>query len=130
MKKCSKKNEFFFFRKIILDLSKHLNPGSFIPHLYQDLPPIGSKIGGKPGDDSNDINTGHGGLDNLNISTIPSFGSKLGLLLPNPAPDVSPHPDQIMSTTAATTATTGPFSKYHSEKNTHTMSNMLTSTIT
>lgn len=100
-------------------MSKHLNPGSFIPHLYQDLPPIGSKIGGKPGDDINDINTGHGGLDNLNISTIPSFGSKLGLLLPNPAPDVSPHPDQIMSTTAATTATTGPFSKYHSEK-THT----------
>lgn len=69
-------------------------PTSFMPHLYQDLPPIGKKSN----DDNSTTNSGPDGLG-LNISTtmIPSFGSKLGLLLPDPAPDVAPNPDSILS---------------------------------
>lgn len=69
-----------------IDVAKHLNPTSFIPHLYQDLPPIGSK------NDSNASNSGHADLD-ISTSMIPTFGSKLGLMLPDPAPDVAPNPD-------------------------------------
>lgn len=73
-------------------------PTSFMPHLYQDLPPIGNKFSSKS-NDSNAANPGHGNLD-LDISTsmIPSFGSKLGLLLPDPAPDVAPNPEKLMPT--------------------------------
>lgn len=75
-----------------------MNPTSFIPHLYQDLPPIGNKLIGKGG--NNATGTAHSNID-LDISTsmIPSFGSKLGLLLPDPAPDVAPNPDQTMTAT-------------------------------
>lgn len=85
------------------DVTKHLNPSSFIPHLYQDLPPIGNKISGK----NEDYHETGSGLD-VNVSSIPTFASKLGLPLPNPAPEVSPQPDQIHSTSITTT---GPFNK-------------------
>lgn len=99
----------------ISDIAKHLNPTSFMHNLYQDLPPIGTKFPGKSlGDENNETNAGHTNLD-LNISTIPSFGSKLGLLLPNPAPEVAPHPEQTLSTSS----TTGPFSKYFIPVTTH-----------
>ncbi|XP_031622233.1 nuclear inhibitor of protein phosphatase 1 [Contarinia nasturtii] len=82
------------------DMTKHLNPTSFIPHLYQDLPPIGSKFGDKLNDGSIGSNSGHGSLDvNISPSVVPSFGSKLGLLLPDPAPEVAPNPDKIISLT-------------------------------
>lgn len=76
-------------------------PGSFMPHLYQDLPPIGSKSA--KGEGITSAHSGHSSVD-LNISTsmIPSFGSKLGLLLPDPAPDVAPNPDKLLSTTTNT----------------------------
>lgn len=78
----------YFF---VSDVTKHMMPTSFMPHLYQDLPPIGKK--------SNENNTTNSDGLGLNISTtmIPSFGSKLGLLLPDPAPDVAPNPDNILS---------------------------------
>lgn len=75
-----------------------------MPHLYQDLPPLSgygqsNKYPGKLDDEINSGPHGHHNMD-LNISTsmIPSFGSKLGLLLPDPAPDVSPNKDKPIST--------------------------------
>lgn len=98
-----------------------MNPTSFIPHLYQDLPPIGNKFVNKSSDGTSPSNPGHGNLD-LDISTsmIPSFGSKLGLLLPDPAPDVAPNPEKLLPTTTTTTTPLGvaQTSKYshHDEK--------------
>lgn len=99
---CIKLNFYGFFFCVKIDVAKHLNPSSFIPHLYQDLPPIGNnyKLGGKPGDGISGSSIGH---DDSSSSVIPSFGSKLGLLLPDPAPDVAPNPDALPS------ATTTPF---------------------
>lgn len=71
------------------------------------MPPIGNKIGGK-NEDYHETGSGHSGLE-LNVSSIPTFASKLGLPLPNPAPEVSPQPE-MHSTSIITT--TGPFSKY------------------
>lgn len=100
----------FLFCK--LDLSKHLNPSSFIPHLYQDLPPIGNKLTGKSVDSHSGSSLGHD-LD-IAPSVIPSFGSKLGLLLPDPAPDVAPNPE-----TLPTATTTTPFGVSHQSKYRH-----------
>lgn len=61
--------------------AKHLHPSSLLPHLYQGLPPIAENM--KPGGTS-DGETSHSNLV-----------SKLGLLLPNPAPDVLPTDDII-----------------------------------
>lgn len=58
-------------------LLKQFN-ASLVPHLYQDLPPSGD--GPKTTADE------EGGMG--------SIGSKLGLLLPNPAPDVAPLYDE------------------------------------
>lgn len=54
-----------------LKLAKHLHPSSIIPHLYQDLPP--------------ETNTG-GVSSSMNIYS--SLSSRLGMVLPNPAPEV------------------------------------------
>lgn len=105
----------FFFRIFRLcksDLAKHLNPSSFIPHLYQDLPPIGNKLTGKAGDSHGGSSLGHD-LD-IAPSVIPSFGSKLGLLLPDPAPDVAPTPETLPAAT-----TTTPFGVSHQSKYRH-----------
>lgn len=98
--------------------SKQMSATSFLPHLYQDLPPLSgynqtNKIGGKSEDEMNVTAGAHGQHNvDLGISTsmIPSFGSKLGLLLPNPAPDVTPNTDEThsMSMTTTTTTTTTP----------------------
>lgn len=57
-------------------LLKQFN-ASLVPHLYQDLPPSST--------------TNESRTDSEGISTLGgSIGSKLGLLLPNPAPDVTP----------------------------------------
>lgn len=64
-------------------LLKQFN-ASLVPHLYQDLPPSStedSRTGGES--DSDSIGLGAGGI-----------GAKLGLLLPNPAPDVTPLYDE------------------------------------
>lgn len=37
----------------------------------------------------------------ISPTVIPSFGSKLGLLLPDPAPDVAPNPEVLPSATTA-----------------------------
>lgn len=78
-------------------------PASFMPHLYQDLPPIGNKLANRSTEGNANAHSGPSSMD-LNISTsmIPSFGSKLGLLLPDPAPDVAPNLDKILSTTTNT----------------------------
>uniref|UniRef100_A0A1L8DN52 Nuclear inhibitor of protein phosphatase 1 n=1 Tax=Nyssomyia neivai TaxID=330878 RepID=A0A1L8DN52_9DIPT len=52
------------------DIAKHLHPTVLVPHLYHGLPPADE----------------HG----TDEETPLTLGSKLGLLLPNPAPDVLP----------------------------------------
>lgn len=56
--------------------TKHLHPTNMVPHLYHGLPPTADE-----GKFSMDVDEGSAPL---------SLGSKLGLLLPNPAPDVLP----------------------------------------
>ncbi|XP_055692059.1 nuclear inhibitor of protein phosphatase 1 [Lutzomyia longipalpis] len=58
------------------DAAKHLHPTALVPHLYHGLPPSADD-----GKYSMDVDEGAAPL---------SLGSKLGLLLPNPAPDVLP----------------------------------------
>lgn len=74
------------------DIAKHLHPTSFMPHLYQDLPPLigDGSIGGHSS--MGKINSSNiGGTMDVEVTPVsPVFGSKLGLLLPNPAPDVDP----------------------------------------
>lgn len=86
----------FFCLSFVLDLAKHLTPTSFVPHLYQDLPPVGGRK------DDNNPQSQHNTLD-LTLSLTP-FGSKLGILLPDPAPepgiklhDTAPEPDMQSS---------------------------------
>lgn len=54
-----------------LKLAKHLHPSSIMPHLYQDLPP----------------ETNAGGVSS-SMNIYSSLSSRLGMVLPNPAPDV------------------------------------------
>lgn len=72
-------------------MSKHLNPSSFMPQLYQDLPPLS--------DHSADVSMGKGTQAqydaNAPPSTAPPIGTKLGLLLPNPAPEVTPNTTDV-----------------------------------
>lgn len=100
---------YFCLNRIQSDISKHMMPGSFMPHLYQDLPPIGNKL--KAEGNASAHSGSHSSTD-LHISTsmIPSFGSKLGLLLPDPAPDVAPNPEKMMSTAANTQLGAAPMS--------------------
>lgn len=72
-------------------LLKQFN-ASLVPHLYQDLPPTGDASHNKTSaaDQSPGMMEGGG--------TMGSLGSKLGLLLPNPAPDVAPlYEDENLS---------------------------------
>uniref|UniRef100_A0A6B2EG19 Nuclear inhibitor of protein phosphatase 1 n=1 Tax=Phlebotomus kandelakii TaxID=1109342 RepID=A0A6B2EG19_9DIPT len=55
---------------------KHLHANALVPHLYHGLPPTSEE--------------GKFSLDADEESTPLSMGSKLGLMLPNPAPDVLP----------------------------------------
>lgn len=78
------------------DISKHLNPTAFMPQLYQDLPPLNDPSGSGPmtkGLGAGNYNTG----TDIAASVAPSLGSKLGLLLPNPAPEVT-HNNENLTT--------------------------------
>lgn len=71
----------FYFRWCV-DHAKHLPPTSYAPSLYQDLPPIGDRK------DDEYTSHYHSGFD--------LFSAKLGLLLPDSAPDPGvqlPEPD-------------------------------------
>lgn len=71
-------------------LLKQFN-ASLVPHLYQDLPPSGDAHNNKA----------IGGHHSDGVGQMGSLGSKLGLLLPNPAPDVAPlYEDEDLTTTA------------------------------
>lgn len=68
-------------------MSKHLNPSSFMPQLYQDLPPLSDHSA-----DGSMSKAAQAHFDaNVASSTAPAIGTKLGLLLPNPAPEVTPN---------------------------------------
>lgn len=75
---------------------KNLHPGSLIPHLYQGLPPTSDGI--KPGS--------FGSLD-MDASSI----SKLGLILPNPAPDVLPATEEVKNIQQPIYSSSNPTSK-------------------
>lgn len=73
------------------DMAKHLHPTSFMPHLYQDLPPTADRlergnVGGRNANNSGNSNMY--AMENDASTGLPTLGSKLGLLLPNPAPEV------------------------------------------
>lgn len=72
-------------------MSKHLNASSFMPQLYQDLPPLSDHTG--------DAGKGSQAHYDANASspTAPTIGAKLGLLLPNPAPEVTPNTTEVMT---------------------------------
>lgn len=63
------------------DLSKHMHPNNFIQQLYEDLPPA-------TGGESSKMDTLSASIDNTTSMT--NLGSKLGIFLPNPAPEVAP----------------------------------------
>lgn len=63
------------------DLSKHMHPNNFIPQLYEDLPP--ATVG-----ESSKMDTFSANIDSTTSMT--NLGSKLGILFPNPAPEVAP----------------------------------------
>lgn len=71
----------------LAELAKHLQPASYAPSLYQDLPPIG--------DQKADEASAHMYHNNIDL-----FSSKFGMMLPDPAPDpgiqlpdAAPEPD-------------------------------------
>lgn len=75
------------------DLVKQLHPTSFMPHLYQDLPtPLsdGSVGGGHGPLGKAASHAGNYSMDMDIAPVTPAMGSKLGLMLPNPALDVAP----------------------------------------
>lgn len=78
------------------DITKHLTPTSFMPHLYQDLPPLSDSAESMAL--TKDMQGSHTSGGNVASDTdiLPaSLGSKLGLLLPNPAPEVTPNNDNV-----------------------------------
>lgn len=62
-------------------LAKHLHPSAIIPHLYQDLPPE-SNSGTLPS----------------SMNMYSSLSSRLGMVLPNPAPDVDMGQNYVQNT--------------------------------
>lgn len=68
------------------DMIKHLHPPLFIPNLYHDLPPTSTANDTKTSIQPNYNTT----TNELEITSM-GIGSKLGLLLPNPAPEVTPN---------------------------------------
>lgn len=65
------------------DMNKHLSPNSFMPQLYQGLPPVNHS--------HNDPSSSKDDSHSIHDPMSPTLGSKLGLLLPNPAPEVTPN---------------------------------------
>lgn len=58
-----------------------MHPNNFIPQLYEDLPPA-------TGGESSKMDTFSTNIDSTTSMT--NLGSKLGILFPNPAPEVAP----------------------------------------
>lgn len=83
------------------DITKHLHPMSFLPNLYQDLPPISDSSSGSNSSKIHNLNSGNS--YNLDVDMTSTLGSKLGLLLPNPAPEVT----SITNEAAASVVTFG-----------------------
>lgn len=69
------------------ELNKHISPTSFMPQLYQDLPPLSSQGGYGP--------SSKGEPHSLLDPASPTLTSKLGLLLPNPAPEVTSNSSEL-----------------------------------
>ncbi|XP_026461548.1 nuclear inhibitor of protein phosphatase 1 [Ctenocephalides felis] len=66
------------------DLQKHLHPSAIMPHLYQDLPPeLNTGV--------SNANSGQNAAAVQNFPTTSAAMNKLGMMLPNPAPDVEPN---------------------------------------
>lgn len=63
---------------------------SYIPHLYEDLPPTSDPAEAHK----------HGHSHGAAADELTSFNSKFGLLLPNPAPDVAPADEAITASPA------------------------------
>lgn len=61
---------------------KHLHPSTIVPHLYQGIPAT-----------EHSTNKLNASMD-VDVSPI-AMGTKLGLLLPNPAPEVTPASDNM-----------------------------------
>lgn len=70
---------------------KHMQPTTMVPHLYQGLP--AAEHG------SNKMNAS----GDLDVTPI-ALGTKLGLLVPNPAPEVTPMNDTMSTMQFATTS--------------------------
>lgn len=68
------------------DLSKHMHPNNFMPQLYEDLPPA-------TGGESSKMDTFSANIDSN--TSLTNLGSKLGILFPNPAPEVAPTISEI-----------------------------------
>lgn len=79
------------------DVAKHLHPTSFMPRLYQDLPPLSGESAASHSGSSKMSGSSIAGSSysmDVDIAPVsPVLGSKLGLMLPNPAPDVDPATD-------------------------------------
>lgn len=77
------------------DMVKHLHPTSFMPRLYQDLPPIAgdNPSGHAAHSHIHGSASGGSGYGDDHLPTSQGLGSKLSLILPNPAPDVDPATD-------------------------------------
>lgn len=74
------------------EMAKHLHPASLLPRLYQDLPPAAGDASSSAG--KTNVASGSGySMDIESTSVSPVLGSKFGLMLPNPAPDVDPATD-------------------------------------
>lgn len=79
------------------DGAKHLHPSAYLAqfyqelpsaHLYQDLPPTSGSVASTDGDHQK-LNSATG-FDGDLMASMTNIGQKLGLVLPNPAPDVAP----------------------------------------
>lgn len=75
-----------------LNLMKHLHPSAMMPHLYHDLPPEGSH---QPGAGTPTSPTGTGNSVNTPLLFSSALASRLGLALPNPAPEVEMAPPPL-----------------------------------
>lgn len=69
------------------NFSKHLHASAYVAHLYHDLPPADGdtkSTAGSAGPYSSDMD-------------LANMGTKFGIILPNPAPEVDPTNDTNMS---------------------------------
>ncbi|XP_066999381.1 nuclear inhibitor of protein phosphatase 1 [Anabrus simplex] len=80
-----------------LTLMKHLHPSAIMSHLYQDLPPEGQAGGVGAAASSVGAGSAVGGANNPLLFSS-ALASRLGLALPNPAPEVEMAPPPLPPT--------------------------------